>query len=80
VINPDFSALEKSLFSHHYQRTMMNRFFNRYRKGGCLPWLIDRADSKKIVKKDNFGNVIKEHKKIVIRQFSNAERLQKIFY
>jgi len=34
----------------------------------------------KIVRKDNFGNVTKEHEKIVIRQFSNAERLQKIFY
>ena len=29
---------------------------------------------------DNFGNVTKEHEKIVVRQFSNAERLQKIFY
>ena len=34
----------------------------------------------KIVRKDNFGNVTKEHEKIVIRQFSNAERSQKIFY
>jgi len=34
----------------------------------------------KIVQKDNVGNVTKEHEKIVIRQFSNAERLQKIFY
>jgi hypothetical protein len=34
----------------------------------------------KTVRKDNFGNVTKEHEKIVIRQVSNAERLQNIFY
>jgi len=34
----------------------------------------------KIVRTDNFGNVTKEHEKMVVRQFSNTERLQKIFY
>jgi len=31
----DFLALVKSLISHHYQRSMMNRFSTDIAKGGC---------------------------------------------
>ena len=48
---------------------MLNRFFNRYRKGGCLPWLMVRADSRKR-SEDRFRSVTKEHVKIIIRLFS----------
>jgi len=35
---------------------------------------------KKIVRKDNFGNVTKEHEKIVIRQFLKSGTLAKKYF
>jgi hypothetical protein len=61
----------------HYPLPVMEEnaepVFNGYIKGGCLPSHISGQTWNKL-SPDNFGNVTKEHEKIVTRQFWKCDK------